>query len=75
MSFDSGVQVLAVAFNENADQVITGGIDNDIKVWDIRKNALLYKMKGHTDCPTGLSLSPDGSYVASNAMDSTGNLY
>jgi hypothetical protein len=28
-------------------------------------------MKGHTDCPTGLRLSPDGGYVASNAMDNT----
>lgn len=71
LMFDSGVQVLAVAFNEQADQLISGGIDNDIKVWDVRKNALLYKMKGHSDCPTGLSLSPDGAYVASNAMDST----
>lgn len=71
LTFDSGVQVLAVAFNENADQVISGGIDNDIKVWDVRKNALLYKMKGHNDCPTGLSLSPDGAYIASNAMDNT----
>ena len=72
MSFDSGVQVLAVSFNDTADQIITGGIDNDVKVWDTRKKALLYKMKGHNDCPTGLSLSPDGSYVASNAMDNTG---
>jgi len=71
MNFDSTVQVLAVSFNDTADQVITSGIDNDIKVWDTRKKALLYRMKGHTDCPTGLSLSPDGAYVASNAMDST----
>ena len=31
-------------------------------------------MKGHTDCPTGLRLSPDGGYVASNAMDNTSKL-
>ena len=40
----------------------------------LRKNALLYRMKGHIDCPTGLSLSPDGSYIASNAMDNTGKI-
>ena len=72
MSFDSSYQVLAVSFNESAEQIISGGIDNEIKCWDIRKAGLLYKMKGHTDCPTGLSLSPDGSFVASNAMDNTG---
>jgi WD40 repeat protein len=54
------------------DRLISSANDNSIKVWDIRKNALLYRMKGHIDCPTGLSLSPDGSYVASNAMDNTG---
>lgn len=38
----------------------------------MRKNdAVLYEMKGHNDCPTGLSLSPDGNYIASNAMDNT----
>lgn len=28
-------------------------------------------MRGHNDTVTGLSLSPDGSYVLSNAMDNT----
>ena len=28
-------------------------------------------MTGHNDTVTGLSLSPDGSYVLSNAMDNT----
>lgn len=28
-------------------------------------------MRGHTDTVTGLSLSPDGSYLLSNAMDNT----
>jgi len=71
MSFDSSLPVLAVCFNEAADQIVSGGLDNSLKVWDIRTNGLLYEMKGHVDSPTGLSLSPDGAYVASNAMDST----
>ena len=43
-----------------------------LKVWDLRKNDVLYKMSGHTDTVTGLSLSPDGSFILSNAMDNTG---
>lgn len=42
-----------------------------LQVWDLRKNGLLYRMRGHNDTVTGLSLSPDGSYVLSNAMDNT----
>ncbi len=74
MNFDSSVQVLSVSFNENSEQIISGGLDNDLKVWDVRKPEVLYRLKGHTESPTGLSLSPDGAYIASNAMDSTGKL-
>ena len=42
------------------------------QVWDLRKNDVLYKMSGHTDTVTGLRLSPDGSFILSNAMDNTG---
>jgi len=68
-SFPSEYQVTAVTFNDTAEQVISGGIDNDLKVWDLRKGALAYEMKGHTDTVTGLELSPDGSHVLSNGMD------
>lgn len=61
----------AVSFNDTAEQIYTGGIDNDIKVWDLRKNELLYSMKGHTDTVTGMALSPDGSYLLTNGMDNT----
>lgn len=60
-----------MAFNDTAESVFSGGIDNDIKVWDVRKNELLYTMRGHTDTVTGLTLSPDGSYLLSNAMDNS----
>ena len=30
-------------------------------------------MRGHADSVTGLSLSSEGSYLLSNAMDNTGN--
>jgi len=54
-------------------QVITGGLDNDIRVWDLRKGTSqpLFTLQGHTDTITGLRLSPDGSYVLSNGMDNT----
>ena len=45
------------------------------QVWDLRKNDIMFKMSGHTDSPTGFRLSPDGSFVLSNAMDNTGNFF
>lgn len=70
-TMNNDYQVTSVCLNDTAEQVISGGIDNDLKVWDIRKNEVLFKLKGHTDTITGLSLSPCGSFVLSNAMDNT----
>lgn len=70
-SFQELYQVTAITFNDTAEQIICGGIDGNVKVWDLRKNGVLYKMAGHMDIITGLSLSPDGSYVLSNSMDNT----
>lgn len=70
-SYKDSYQILSAVFNENADQVVYGGIDNLVKVFDIRKNALCLEMGGHFDSITGLSLSPESSLVLSNSMDNT----
>ena len=49
----------------------TGGVDNDIKVWDLRKQTVAYTLLGHTDTVTSLQISPDNQTLLSNAHDST----
>ena len=39
------LQVTAVQFNEDPSQIVTAGIDNDIKIWDTRKNAIVTEMQ------------------------------
>jgi len=68
-TFQNTYQVTSVSFSDTAEQVFSGGIDNDVKAWDLRKNALSYKMRGHGESVTGMELSPDGSYLLTNAMD------
>jgi len=77
-TFEHEFQVTAVAYAYDIHQVFTGGIDNDIYVWDTRYNdnnkstKPLYVMKGHTDTITSLSLHPKGStYILSHSMDGT----
>jgi|MDTB01.2.fsa_nt_gb Prp8 binding protein len=65
-------QVTSAALAEDAKTVYTGGIDNIIRKWDLRKGELeqaAMTMAGHTDTVTGLSVSPDGNHLLSNSMD------
>lgn len=63
--------VTAIAYSEAGNELYSGGIDNEIKVWDMRKKAVVYTMKGHTDTITSLQVSPDAQSLLSNALDST----
>lgn len=68
---DTGFPVTAVALAEAGNELYSGGIDNDIKVWDMRKKSVVYSMLGHTDTITSLQVSPDSQALLSNSHDST----
>ncbi|KAJ9646365.1 hypothetical protein H2199_002414 [Coniosporium tulheliwenetii] len=63
--------ITAVALAEAGNELYSGGIDNDIKVWDLRKKAVTYSLLGHTDTVTSLQVSPDSQTLLSNSHDST----
>lgn len=63
--------VTAVALSEAGNELYSGGIDNDIKVWDLRKRAVAYSLLGHEDTVTSLRLSPDSQTLLSNSHDGT----
>lgn len=63
--------VTAIALSEAGNELYSGGIDNDINVWDIRKKAVAYSLLGHTDTITSLAVSPDSQTLLSNSHDST----
>jgi len=67
-------QVTSVAMSHDARSIYTGGIDNVIRMWDLRQGEPeeeSMRMSGHGDTITGLSLSPDGHSLLSNSMDNT----
>ncbi|KAF2006605.1 WD repeat-containing protein [Amniculicola lignicola CBS 123094] len=63
--------ITAMALSEAGNELFTGGIDNDIKVWDLRKQAVTNTLMGHTDTVTSLQISPDQKTLLSNSHDST----
>ena len=68
---ESEFPITSIALAEAGNELYTGGIDNDIKVWDMRKKSVAYTMVGHTDTVTSLQVSPDGQALVSNSHDGT----
>jgi len=68
-------QVTAVELSSDGQYAFTGGIDNIIRKWDLRKPEeeplLELQLEGHVDTITGLSLSPDDAHLLSNGMDAS----
>jgi len=63
--------VTCVAFDKDGTNVISGGIDNTVRLWDRRQGKSTLQLTGHKDTITGLSVSPNGSYLLTNSMDAT----
>jgi Prp8 binding protein len=70
-TLENGYPVTGVCFSGDNSSVFAGGLDGDIKAWDLRKDAVSLVLRGHTDIVTSVALSPDANFLLSNAMDAT----
>ena len=61
--------VTAVAVSEAGNEIYTGGIEGDVKVYDTRRKEVVYRMLGHTDTITSLCTSPDSHTLLSYSHD------
>ncbi|KAL8698831.1 MAG: hypothetical protein Q9224_001672 [Gallowayella concinna] len=68
---ETGFPVTSIALAEAGNELYSGGIDNDIKVWDMRKQGVIYTLAGHTDTVTSLQPSPDTQALLSYSHDGT----
>jgi Prp8 binding protein len=41
--------VTAVEWSQDGNQCYVGGVDNEVKVWDLRKGEVVFTLRGHTD--------------------------
>ncbi|KZT29477.1 WD40 repeat-like protein [Neolentinus lepideus HHB14362 ss-1] len=69
-TFEIGCPVTAVCWSADGSSVYIGALDNEIHVYDFRKQAQVSTLVGHTDTPSSLSLSPNGSYLLSPSFSS-----
>ena len=73
--YEDKYPICAVAFSDAGDQIYSGGLDEEIKVWDVRQRSVAYSLIGHQDTITSLAVSPDGTTLISNSMDNTVKLW
>jgi Prp8 binding protein len=64
-------QVTAVAVSDGGEHLYTGGLDNKVRVVDLRKDQVWLVLEGHADTITSFALSPDSAFLLSNSMDNT----
>ncbi|EAU82738.1 U5 snRNP complex subunit [Coprinopsis cinerea okayama7 len=69
-TLEVGCPVTAVCWSADGASVYVGAIDNEVHVYDLRKQEQVYSLTGHTDTPTSLSLSPDGNYLLAPSLSS-----
>jgi len=63
--------VNSVAFSPDGKQIVSGGADKTLIIWDANTGKELQKLRGHTGPVKSVAFSPDGKQVVSGSDDRT----
>jgi WD40 repeat protein len=76
-TFDGhGDGILAIDFNPEETQMVTGAFDNRMIVWDINTGEIVRQFEGHSDRVSAVAINPFNSrQVASASNDRTMKLW
>ncbi|MBI3272802.1 MAG: serine/threonine protein kinase [Planctomycetes bacterium] len=61
--------VWGVAFGPGGRELVSGGEDKTVRVWDVERREEVAKLCGHSDRVSGVAFSPDGAHLASAGRD------
>jgi len=64
-------RVKSVAFSPDGKRIISGGLDQTVKVWDAETGNELMTLRGHKERVQSVAFSPDGKRIVSGSDDKT----
>jgi WD40 repeat protein/tRNA A-37 threonylcarbamoyl transferase component Bud32 len=68
-------QVYAIAISPDGQTLVSGSLDNTLKLWNIPKGKPLRTLSGHSNKVRSVVISPDGQKIASGSWDGTIKLW
>src|SRR5205809_715185 len=67
--------IQSVAFSPDGSKVLSGALDNTLKLWDVSSGRILRTFGGHADAVNSVAFSPDHSKLLSGSSDKTLRLW
>jgi WD40 repeat protein len=66
---------MTVAFSLEGELLISGSVDQTIRVWEVKTGQCLAILKGHESRVRSVAFSPDGKLILSSSDDGTIKLW
>lgn len=67
--------VFSTCFNPNMKQLISGGADNTVMVWNFKPQLRAFRYAGHRDTVLSVAFSTAHNVIASGSKDTTVRLW
>ena len=67
--------VFSVCFSPDGRTLVSGGLDDTVRLWEVATATLEHTFTGHTDKVWGICFGPDGRTLASGSADKTIRLW
>lgn len=69
------LDVTSLDFDNTGKILVSGGFDNNMKIWDISTGCLIRSLYGHSNAVTSVKVTPDNDFIASGSLDCTIKLW